>query len=444
MNIGIALIAAALVGAGLVLQQQSAEQAPKSYFLHLRLIRELLHQRRWLAGIGIMAAGQALSIWAIGHLELSIAEPLLATSLIFALLLAVPLTGQRLQRSELLGAVLLAGGVAALSVSRSVNSEGMRFGSSEYWPAAGAIALIALCFVRAGWRRSGQWRATFTGAASGLVFGISDALTRQTVETASGHSFVAVLTSWPVYSLVAASILGLWLMESSFNAGPLNASLPAITAAEPVAGIALGVMVFGDVIRISPAMLALQSAGFAALVIGVVLVARAPVLSSLRAAHPSLPHPTLPHPALPRRELPQAARSALAELAPLRGALSRPLLSRPLLSRPVLSRPVLSRPVLSRPVLNRPVLNRPVLSRPLLNRPILSRPLLARPILNRPLLTWPLLSRPILSRPLLDRPLLDRPILARPALARPVLSGQLLTGPVTAAPPQTAPQAPEV
>jgi drug/metabolite transporter (DMT)-like permease len=335
MNIAIALIAAALTGAGLVLQQQTAEQAPKSYFLHLRLITELLHKPRWLAGVGIMAAGQALSVWALGHLELTVAEPLMATSLLFALLLAVPLTGQRLRRTELLGALLLSGGVAVLSVSRSVNSEGLRFGSTQYWPAAAVIAVIAFCLLRAGWRRTGSSRAALTGTASGLIFGISDALTRRTVEIANGHSFWTVFASWPVYSLVGASILGLWLMESSFNAAPLNSSLPAMTAAEPLAGIALGVVVFGDVIHISTTMLVLQSAGIAALVIGVILVARAPVLASLRTAHPalarpslphpslphpSLPHPSLPHPSLPRPvlprapALPEAARTALTRL----------------------------------------------------------------------------------------------------------------------------------
>jgi hypothetical protein len=70
-------------------------------------------------------------------------------------------------------------------------------------------------------------------------------------------------------------------MESAFNAAPLHASLPAITAAEPAAGMLLGVVVFGDVIRVSPGMLALQAAGLAAMVLGVILVARAPVLSRL-------------------------------------------------------------------------------------------------------------------------------------------------------------------
>jgi drug/metabolite transporter (DMT)-like permease len=308
MNIAIALIAAMLTGAGLVLQQQSAQQVPGAYFLQPRLIGELLRKRRWLAGIGIMAAGQGLSMYAIGHLPLTVAEPLGATSLIFALILAVPVSGQRLRKSEVLGALLLSGGVTVLSVSRSINSQSVHFGGSAYWPAAAVIAFIAFCFLRAGWYRSGQVRATLTGTAAGLIFGISDALTRRTVEMVGGHPLVSVLTSWPAYSLAGASILGMWLMESSFNAAPLNASLPAITAAEPVAGIALGVVVFGDVIRISPGMLAFQAAGMVALIAGVILVARAPVLSSLRPAalpHPILPHPTLPHPAMPHLTLPQ-------------------------------------------------------------------------------------------------------------------------------------------
>ena len=310
MNIAIALVAAMLVGTGLVFQQQSAEQVPKSYFLHPRLIAELLRKRRWLLGIGIMVSGQLLSMWAIGHLALTVAEPLLATSLIFALILAVPVSGQRLRRSEVLGALLLSAGVTVLSVSRSINSQGIRFGGSAYWWSAAAIAALAFIFLRAGWRRSGQARATLTGTAAGLVFGISDALTRSTVGMLNHHSLSALLTSWPAYSLVAASVLGMWLMESSFNAAPLNASLPAITAAEPVAGIALGVVVFGDVIRVSPGMIAFQAAGIIALISGVILVARAPVLSGLRPAalpHPQLPHPVLPHPQLPHLTLPHPA-----------------------------------------------------------------------------------------------------------------------------------------
>lgn len=284
MGVLIAVAAALLSGVGLVLQQHAAEQAPQAHFLRLRLIADLIRRPRWLAGIAVMGAGQLLSVWVLGHLVLSVAEPLLASSLIFALILAVPLSGQALHKTELAGALLLSMGVAALSVARAVSSQGARFGSFAYWPAAAGIAAIAWLLVMAGRRRRGQQRATLTGCAAGLVFGISDALTRRTVQIADAHSFIAILASWPAYSLAAASLIGLWLMESSFNAAPLHASLPAITAAEPVAGIALGVLVFGDVVRVSPAMIALQAAGLAAMFTGVILVARAPALSSLRPA----------------------------------------------------------------------------------------------------------------------------------------------------------------
>ena len=287
MIIALALVAALLIGVGLVLQQHAAEQVPKAYFLRLQLIPELLRKRRWLLGLLIMVAGEITSAWVFGHLDLSIAEPLLATDLLFALVLAVPLAGERPRKSEILGAVLLAGGVTALSVSRSVRAQEVHFGSTAYWPAAAGIGLIALVLLRAGRRRTGQQRATLTGTASGLIFGVSDALTRSTLQIVDTRGVLAVATTWPAYALAAASLVAVWLMESAFNAAPLHASLPAITAAEPVVGIVLGVVIFGDVIRVSPGTLALQAAGLIALVAGVILVARAPVLSGVRHRRPT-------------------------------------------------------------------------------------------------------------------------------------------------------------
>jgi drug/metabolite transporter (DMT)-like permease len=293
VDIVVALAAAMLLGVGFVLQQHAAEQAPKAYFLRLRLITDLLHRPRWLAGLGVMIAGQLCSAWAVGHLALSLAEPLLAMNLIFALALAVPLSRQQIRPAEIIGAVLLSGGVAALSLARSPGTPDVSFGSPADWPVAAGIAAVAYCFVHAGSRRPAPQRAMLTGIGAGLVFGVSDALTRRTVQIIDTHPFVTVFTSWPAYCVIVAGVIGLWLMQSSFNAAPLHTSLPGITAAQPLTGMLLGVVVFGDVIRISPGMLALQAAGLAAIVSGVILVARAPCLSNLR--------PTIPAPHLPAR-----------------------------------------------------------------------------------------------------------------------------------------------
>jgi drug/metabolite transporter (DMT)-like permease len=287
MYVAVAIAAAMLLGAGFVLQQQAAEKVPATLFLHPRLIAELIRKPRWLGGIAVMAAGNVLSAWVLGHLDLSVTEPLLTTSLIFALLLAVPLSGETLRRSEILGAVMLSCGAAALSATRSVRAPTESFGSFAYWPAAAVIAAIAFGLVQLGRRRPACARATLTGAAGGLVLGIADALTRRSVELLDHHRLGELVTSWPGYTMVATTLVGLWLMESAFNAGPLHASLPAITAAEPVAGMTLGVVVFGDVIHVTPWLLALQAGGIAAMVAGVILVARAPVFRGLR--RPAVP-----------------------------------------------------------------------------------------------------------------------------------------------------------
>ena len=178
-----------------------------------------------------------------------------------------------------------------LSLSRSTKPIGLSFGSFSHWPAAAIIAGIAYVAVLAGVSRRGPARATLIGLAAGLVFGIQDALTRQTLEIMQGHPVSVLLTTWPPYCLLATGIVGLWLMQNAFSAGPLHASLPTIAAGEPVAGIVLGLVVFGDRIQISPGMLAIEAGGIAALIVGVVLVARSSAFGGLR----RIPHVITPH-----------------------------------------------------------------------------------------------------------------------------------------------------
>ena len=279
------VMAAVLLGTSFVLQQGAAQRVPSAEFLRLRLVADLLRQPRWLAGIGTMICGLLLSAWVIGHIILAVSEPLLATNLLVALSLAWPLSGQRLKASEIVGALVLMAGVIALALAQSVSSDHDTIGSPRYWPYCGAaVVALAAGLAVAALRRPGRVRAVLAGTGAGLAFGVQDALTRRTVDALGGlHQIAAVLASWPVYGLVTASLAGLWLMQNAFSAAPLHLSLPAITAAEPVCGMVLGIIVFREKVPVSPGMLALQAGGLAALVAGVVTVARAPALASIHA-----------------------------------------------------------------------------------------------------------------------------------------------------------------
>jgi drug/metabolite transporter (DMT)-like permease len=282
LDYGGTLLAALLIGTGFVLQQYAAQREPDSVFLSWRLLAGLVRKPRWLTGIAAMIGGQILAAWSIGHLELSFVEPLLATNLIFALILAVPLSKASLKIWEVLGAAVLCAGVTLLSVQRSVKPVGESFGSVSHWPAAAVIAVIAFAAVEIGRGRPSRTRAMLTGVGAGLVFGIQDALTRQTLDILQSSGISAMFTTWAPYALVGAGVIGIWLMQSAFSAGPLQVSLPAISAGEPLVGILLGVLVFGDRIQLTPGLLAIQAGGIAALIVGVIMVGRAPALSALR------------------------------------------------------------------------------------------------------------------------------------------------------------------
>ncbi|MCW2931419.1 MAG: hypothetical protein JWM19_2381 [Actinomycetia bacterium] len=359
IDYGLTLLAALLIGAGFVLQQDAAVREPDSRFLSLRLMTDLFRRPLWLAGIVAMISGQVLAAWSIGHLTLSVVEPLLTTNLIWALILAVPLAARRVRASaaapaahpgrepalvaqeaarpgpepangvrpgtppdvtlaakpkrsvrawEVAGAAVLCIGVGLLSAERSTKPIGLSFGSVSHWPAAAAIAAIAFICVQAGRRHQGRGRALLTGIAAGLVYGIQDALTRQTLEVLQSGGISGLFTTWAPYALVGAGAIGIWLMQSAFSAGPIQLSLPAISAGEPLVGIMLGIVVFGDRIQVAPVQLGIKVGGIVALVAGVILVARAPALSQLRTwpppgtlSLPSIPHPSIPHPTLPGR-----------------------------------------------------------------------------------------------------------------------------------------------
>src|SRR5215469_8696181 len=104
LDYALTLMAALLIGTGFAFQQNAAAAEPDSRFLSLRLMIDLIRTPKWLTGVACMIAGQILAAWSIGHLSLSFVEPLLTMNLIFALLVAVPLSHASIKVWEIVGA----------------------------------------------------------------------------------------------------------------------------------------------------------------------------------------------------------------------------------------------------------------------------------------------------------------------------------------------------
>ncbi|AXI81752.1 DMT family transporter [Peterkaempfera bronchialis] len=276
------LIAACLLGLGFVLQQHAAERAPLRDLLSFRLLLDLVKVPLWLWGIGCMVLGQVFSVLALARGDLSRVEPLLATNLIFAMALARWRGGQRLGFSGWAGVALLSGGVAAFIVAGAPEGGSAEVSALRHWLVVGLVVGAALLLVAVARHLRLVEEPPLLAAAAGLLYGLQDALTRTSSRIAGDSGLAALLVTWQPYTIVALAVTGLLLVQSAFEAGELRMSLPALTAAEPLAGIACGIGFLGDRLRVTPAALAWQVAGLAAVVTGVFVLGRHPALPTSR------------------------------------------------------------------------------------------------------------------------------------------------------------------
>lgn len=142
----------------------------------------------------------------------------------------------------------------------------------------GTVVGLTLLLVSTARRMPLFEEATLLALAAGLLYGLQDALTRTTTLRLDHDGLDAVLRSWQPYAVVAAGVVGLLLVQSAFEAAPLRMSLPALTAAQPITGIACAVGFLGDRLRVTPGALAWQAAGLVAVVIGVIVIGRHPAM----------------------------------------------------------------------------------------------------------------------------------------------------------------------
>ncbi|MFI6860532.1 DMT family transporter [Streptomyces sp. NPDC050421] len=274
----LAVSAACCLGFGFVLQQAAARHAPRRDYLSPRLLLDLMRVRSWLAGIGLMVCGMVLGALALGKGEVSVVEPLLATNLLFAMALSRHRTGQRLGRQGWAGLWLLAGGVAAFLVAGEPKGGQAVSSPLRHWLVIGVVVGLALLLTAFAKRSRSGVSPALLAVAAGLLYGLQDALTRVSGERLSDGGWAALVTGWQPYAVLVLGVTGLILVQSAFETGPLRMSLPALTAAQPLAGIACGIGFLGDQVRTDTGALAWQAAGLAAIVAGIVLLGLHPAM----------------------------------------------------------------------------------------------------------------------------------------------------------------------
>jgi drug/metabolite transporter (DMT)-like permease len=274
VDVTLAFVAALLFSLGTVLQQQVAATTSEQESEGAGFLLKLARRPRWLAGIASDGLGFVCQAGALAAGRLVVVQPILATSLVFALPLGARLNHRPVRRQAMAAAAAVTGGLAAFLVLADP-SGGKDDASTGAWIVSFAVsAVVCGGLVVAGRGRPAAPRAALFGAAAGILFGLAAALTKATVERLD-DGVPAVLGDWHLYALIAIGWVGMTLSQRSFQAGALAPAAATQMSLDPVASLLLGTLAFDETIHDSTAGLIAALAGVVVMLAGIVYLAAA-------------------------------------------------------------------------------------------------------------------------------------------------------------------------
>lgn len=285
MDVVLALVAALMFGVGTVLQQRAATQIPDEDAMKAGLLVRLAKQPIWVAGIvtdGLGFVAQAVAL-AIGRLV--VVQPLLATSVVFALPLGAKLDKRRLTTGEILGAAAVVGGVAAFVVVANPEG-GVDNPAISTWIIAGAVCAVAagLLVVLSRGRSPGV-KAALLGSAAGVLFALSAALTKAVADQFD-DGILTIFTNWQLYALLVVGYVSMTLSSASLQTGALAPAAATQMSLDPVASLLLGTLAFQEELHSTLIGGVVAILGFCVMIVGLVVLSRSQASAETHKAVP--------------------------------------------------------------------------------------------------------------------------------------------------------------
>ncbi len=240
----LALVAAFLFALAATLQQKGALNLPTISLADPMSLVRLVGEKTWLFGTLALFTGYLFQAGALDRGRLSIIQPLLVTTVVFALPLGYFLTRQHVGRREVVGAAVIIVGLG-LFVYFGDPAGGNENASNSQWAITigllSVLSVLLLVFGSGGLSK----KAAVYGTVAGILFGLSSALTKPTLDYLH-ESVGTMLSHWECYALAVAGVLGFVLQQVSLGTGRLAPSVATVSVANPVVGILIGILLLDE------------------------------------------------------------------------------------------------------------------------------------------------------------------------------------------------------
>ena len=143
------------------------------------------------------------------------------------------------------------------------------------------VGLITLFVVATRWGPR-WWKAAMFGSASATSFAFTAALIKVMSDYAAGRNWLVMFEHWQTYGVAVFGLLGLFMAQNAFHAGPLAASQSTLVLVDPLVSICVGIALFGDSLRTSGFYGPLEAFSLLVMFLGAVSLSNSPLITGMK------------------------------------------------------------------------------------------------------------------------------------------------------------------
>lgn len=265
----LALAAAAVFGTATALQHRAASALAPSAGDSGRLLVRLLRSPGWIVGLCLSGVAFALHVAALHEGSLTLVQPIVVTTTVFAVFVRSALDRTLPDRAEVVWAVCTWVGLTLFVATAGTRRPGF---VTDDRPAAlflvAGVVAAAVAIVVARQLHVPARRGFFLGVAAGILYGSTAGL----VKLATSHGrggVIPLLHHWSAWLVAPLGLTAFFLSQRAFEASRLSVSVPVLNIVDVLVAVAFGSVVFREHLFRSPGQLLVELVGATMIVVGV-------------------------------------------------------------------------------------------------------------------------------------------------------------------------------
>ena len=200
----------------------------------------------WLLGTLVLLAGYATQAAALDRGKIVVVQPLMVTTIVWALPLGYWLSSQNVVRQQVLGAGVVVVGLTMFVLVGDPDAGADSAATRELVIAAVVISAAVLLLML--WGRgngSASSRAAVLGLCAGLWFGLAAAFAKPVLDDL--HAGIGeAAQDWRTWALLAFGFGGFLIQQLSLATGQLAPAMAAVSVANPAVSVILGILLYEE------------------------------------------------------------------------------------------------------------------------------------------------------------------------------------------------------